>query len=90
MPIDKTPWTAHTVIRWGAHRGKQMGDVPVEYLAWLNDQRWLKDYPGLHHFLKQPEQQARIAKARSEVQPSDAPVQQYQNFDDYLKDYRGI
>lgn len=39
-------------MAFGIHKGKRMTDVPEEYLLWLHEQPWVRDWPGLYAYLK--------------------------------------
>ena len=45
--------TDDTVLPWGEHKGKTLGDIPSNYLLWLLEQKWIADWPSLHTYLKQ-------------------------------------
>jgi len=45
-------WNDTTLLQWGIHRGKPLGEVPPAYLLWLYEQRWIKDWPPLHKYLQ--------------------------------------
>jgi hypothetical protein len=30
---------------FGVHKGKPLGEVPAQYLAWLREQEWIADWP---------------------------------------------
>lgn len=46
-------YTDETPFPWGAHKGKQMQDVPAKYLLWLEIQSWFSpDKKGTHYYIK--------------------------------------
>lgn len=53
MPTE--PWTDNTLMPWGVHKGKKLSELPASYLLWLYEQTWIKDWPGLHAYLKKNE-----------------------------------
>ena len=85
MPVDKTPWTDDTVMPWGAHEGKLLKDVPGNYLRWLFDQPWIREWPGLHTYLRRNQEKF----GEPETTPTEEP-QGFASYDDYLRDYRGF
>ena len=88
MPLDRTPWTDETVMPWGKHKGAKLGEIPPAYLLWLFEQPWIKDWPGLHAYIRKHEDQ--LIAERGEVEPEEEEGGDYKSFDDYLKDYRGF
>lgn len=78
MPLDRTPWTDDTVMEWGPHKGARLGDVPPDYLLWLYEQPWIKDWPGLYAYLK--ENEATIVEQRKD---RDAQLGDIDSYDDY-------
>ena len=43
---------------FGKYRGREMRNVPAEYLDWLRDQRWLDDkYPQVAKYIDESELQ---------------------------------
>lgn len=85
MPV--APWTAETILPWGAHKGKQLKETPASYLLWLSEQRWIRDWPGLHAYLKTNENI--FAKEKKEAQGKEDSRESI-SYDDYLRDYRGF
>ena len=41
------------VMPFGTYKGKRLGDVPDEYLAWFLEQDWCDDYPDLVEYANQ-------------------------------------
>lgn len=88
MPLNKTPWTDDTVMPWGPHKGKKLRDLPGDHLQWLNEQRWIVDWPGLRSWLRTPAVQERIKRHLAAQSKDDTVPDAYRSFDDYLKDWR--
>lgn len=53
--MPESPWTDTTVMPWGKYSGKKLSELPPDYLLWLFEQRWIKDWPGLYAYLKKNE-----------------------------------
>lgn len=83
--MPEAPWTDQTVMPWGVHKGTKLKDVPASYLLWLFEQSWIRDYAGLHAYLKKHEDQLMQEKnaGREEDEPDDGG----RTFDDY-RNYR--
>lgn len=79
------PWTDDTVIPWGAHKGKKLKDLDASYLLWLYEQPWIKDWPGLHLYLKAHEDQ--LLTEKRDHGGLDDDEEGFKSFDDY-KNYR--
>lgn len=87
MPIDKQPWNDETVMPWGQHKGKKLSELPASYLLWLFEQRWIKDWPGLHAYLKKNEDL--LMAEKRENQGSDSGMRSpdsMSSYDDYLEE----
>jgi hypothetical protein len=84
MPIDKQPWTDETVMPWGKHKGTQLCEVPGSYLAWLIEQPWIKDWPGLYSYLKSIEDDLIAERA-----DDDESAGGYTSYDEFREDFRG-
>lgn len=89
MPVDKTPWTDETVMPWGAHKGKKLKDLDASYLLWLLEQRWIRDWPGLHAYLKKNEDLLLEEKREGKEEDEDFP-EENQSYEDFQKDFRGF
>lgn len=87
MPIDRTPWTDDTVMPWGKHEGAQLKSVPADYLLWLYRQPWIREWPGLHGYLKSRED---ILIAEEQERRAEEKPAEFDSYDDYLRDYRGF
>ena len=87
MTLNKTPWTADTVMPWGEHEGTKLDDVPASYLLWLLQQRWLADWPGLYAYIKANEDT--LHEQHGGDEDAKGEVEGYSSYEDYLKDYRG-
>lgn len=87
MTLNRTPWTADTIMPWGEHEGTKLDDVPASYLLWLLQQRWLVDWPGLHAYIKANEDVLREQHGGDE--DAKGEVEGYATYEDYLKEYRG-
>jgi len=85
MPISKTPWTDETLMPWGKHKGTPLSDVPGSYLAWLIEQPWIKDWPGLHSYLKSIEDDLIAERAEDDDDLSAG----YTSYEDFSEDFRG-
>lgn len=83
MPIE--PWTDQTVMPWGVHKGKRLADLDASYLLWLWEQPWIKDWPGLHAYLKKNEDL--LMDERRESSNSYDDDEDPRSFEDY-KNYR--
>ena len=81
MPAE--PWTDDSVMPWGAHKGKRLRDIQPSYLLWLFEQPWIKDYAGLHAYLKKNEDLLMEEKREG----SDDNGRDFTSYDDY-KNYR--
>lgn len=66
---------------FGPHRGAPMRDVPVEHLAWLRSQSWLKDWPAVAAYVAL--HQKRIDSALPEPRTDDRGG--FSSYDDYLR-----
>jgi len=67
MALNRTPWTEETEMPWGKHQGTPMGDVPNGYLAWLLEQNWISEWPGLHAYLRSIEDELIADRADDEA-----------------------
>jgi len=85
MPIDKTPWSDDKVMPWGKHKGMKMSEIPPGYLLWLYEQPWIKDWPGLHAYLKKNEDL--LMAERNEDDESGGG---YRSYDEFREDFRGF
>jgi hypothetical protein len=83
--MPEAPWTDTTRIGWGKHKGKQLKEIPASYLLWLFEQAWIKDYPGLHAYLKKNEDLLMQEKSEDTTFTSEDG---FESYDDY-KNYRG-
>lgn len=83
MPLDKTPWTSDTVMKWGKHKGVRLEEVPSDYMLWLCGQKWIKDYPGLLTYLTKHKNQY---QKEADEQRMDADEEGYGSFEDYWGD----
>ncbi len=46
-------WQDDTVMPFGEHQGKRLGDIPDDYLFWLWDQTWVETkFPGLYLYVE--------------------------------------
>lgn len=78
-------WTGDTALPWGKHKGVKLKDVPLNYLGYLSEQPWIKDWPALNQYLIN--NASRIA---SEVpKRTTSTDEEFKSFDDY-KAYRGF
>ena len=84
MPLDKTPWTDDTLMPWGAHESKRLGDVPPSYLLWLFERPWIKDWPGLYSYLKENEDALLQEKAEQDAAHPD-DFESYGDYEDYMR-----
>lgn len=85
MPVDKTPWTNDTIMPWGEHKGSALKDIPVNYLAWLLEQKhWIADYPGLNHYLRKNHD--KIVKDAEETYIDQGEKEGYDSYEDYRRD----
>ena len=90
MPLDRTPWEDDTVMPWGKHKGTKLVDVPATYLLWLLEQKWIKDWPGLHDYLKRCEDDM-LEETQGEREHGEAEdIDSIRSFEDYRRDYRGF
>jgi hypothetical protein len=83
--MPPTPWTDATVMPWGEHKGKRLGELPASYLLWLFEQTWIRDWPGLHLYLKAHESQ--LMAEKKEDGGLDGDEEGFRSYDDY-KNYR--
>lgn len=74
------PWTDATIMPWGKHKGMKLGEVPADYLLWLFEQTWVRDYPGLHLYLKAHEVQLMAEKQQEAPDDDDGG---FRSFEDY-------
>ena len=44
-------WTDQTMMPFGKYAGRNLGDIPDDYIVWLGDQTWLSKYPGLQLYV---------------------------------------
>lgn len=75
-----------TRMPWGKHKGKQLKEIPAAYLLYLYEQTWIKDWPGLHAYLKKNEDLLMKEKVENDDRRYDE--EGFQSYDDY-KNYRG-
>ncbi len=64
---------------WGDHKGTLMGQVPGEYLLWLFQQKWIKEWPALHTYLVD-NQNAFIMETEE-----DSRVEGFESLEDYMR-----
>lgn len=83
--MPPAPWTDATVMPWGKHKGTKIGELPASYLLWLYEQTWIRDWPGLHLYLKAHENQLMAEKRDSEEKNEGGD--DLTSFEDY-KNYR--
>jgi len=84
--MPPSPWTDQTLMPWGKHKGSKLVDIPPAYLLWLFEQTWIKDYPGLHAYLKKNEDL--LMSEKNEDRSFSPDDDSFRDFDDY-KNYRG-
>lgn len=83
--MPEAPWTDKTLMPWGQHKGKKLGEIPPAYLLWLYEQTWIKDWPGLYAYLKKNEDL--LMSERNEERADGGEEDEMRTFDDY-KHYR--
>lgn len=83
-----TEWNDETPMPWGEHKGEKLEDVPAAYFLWLLEQPWISDWRDLHRYIKKNEDVIRQQVSESEDIKGD--VDGFNDFDDYVKDYRGF
>ena len=66
-------------MKWGEFKGTPVGQLPLQYLAFLLRQQWLPDWPSLHAYVKSRE--AEIIAARPKLETPKLLT----TFEDYLK-----
>lgn len=86
------PYSDDTLMPWGEHKGKRLGDVPPTHLNWLLSQPWIQQYKELFQYLHANRETIRMQaadaeKLKGDVDPPDEKIETYQ---DYLKSYRGF
>ncbi len=84
--MPEAAWTDQSRMPWGKHKGEKLMDVPASYLLWLFEQTWIKDYPGLHAYLKKNEDL--LMSEKNEDRSCSPDDDSFRDFDDY-KNYRG-
>jgi hypothetical protein len=67
---------------WGKHKGKPLKELPADYLLWLYEQPWIKDWPALYGYLKKNEDLLMAEKQQEMIDDDD-----HRGFDSY-QDYR--
>jgi hypothetical protein len=73
---------------WGEHKGTKLEDVPVNYKAWLLEQKhWITDWPGLASYLRK--HQDTILKEADANMADEGEKEGYDNYEDYRRDVRG-
>lgn len=40
------------IFPFGKHRGTKIGEVPADYLDWLDGQAWIGSYPLIQDYIK--------------------------------------
>lgn len=46
--------TDKSVMPFGIHKGKQMIDVPADYLIWCQEQDWIKrEWPPIYDYIQE-------------------------------------
>ncbi len=45
----------NSLMPWGEHKGKKLGDIPAGYLLWLFGQPWIVEHRELYAYLKENE-----------------------------------
>jgi len=43
--------TDETLFPFGKHEGKPLKDVPDDYLEWLYNQKWSKEWLGVYNYI---------------------------------------
>lgn len=81
MPAE--PWNDDTAMPWGKHKGRKLGEIPASYLLWLYEQPWIKDWQGLHLYLKANEDRLMLEKREDD----DDRDGEFTSYDDY-RNYR--
>jgi hypothetical protein len=85
--MPEAPWTDDTVMPWGKHRGRKLSEVPPSYLLFLFEQPWIKEWVGLHAYLKKNEDL--LIAEREESGGRDGDDKGFESYQDY-RDYRGF
>jgi hypothetical protein len=85
-------YTDDTVMPWGEHKNKRLGDVPAVYLHGLLTQPWIREYKELYAYLLKNkstlEQQAASSEAvKGSIDDGHGRIDTYE---DYLRTYRGF
>jgi hypothetical protein len=81
--MSEAPWTDKTKMPWGKHKGEFLSLIPPSYLLWLYEQPWIKEWPGLHAYLKKNEDLLLAEKNEDRQDDEDDP----RTFEDY-RNYR--
>lgn len=89
----KPTYTDDTLMPWGQHRNKRLGDVPASHFVHLLSQRWIDEYPALFDYLKKNKDTFLAQVAAEEKLKGDVDIpgtQRFETFEDYVKDYKGF
>ncbi len=67
---------------WGIHKGTAMSVVPSEYLLWLYQQKWIKEWPDVNEYLVK---HIDGIKSEAEFDDPDEPTGEFESYADYHK-----
>lgn len=73
-------WTDDTIMPWGKHKGTVMRDVPVDFLFFLIEQPWIKDYPEAYAYLKANEERIKQGSYQEHTKTGS-----FDSFEDYQR-----
>ena len=48
---DFVPTNDDTLMPFGKHKGKRLGDIPADYLIWLYDQEWFQKFEDIFEYV---------------------------------------
>jgi hypothetical protein len=73
--------TSSDPMPWGDHKGKPLGEVPVDYLRKLLSEPWIVKWPFIHRYLMR----VRSTWPKEERAMWESPLEGFDSYEDYSK-----